>query len=517
MAGKYHGSSLRQKVGLVLGPALMFAILMIPLPEGMEPTALRMASVAALMATWWITEAIPIPATSLLPLPLFPLMGILSAAETPLSYADRMIFLFLGGFLIAVSIQKVGLHRRIALQIIRLIGGSPPRIVLGFMVASASLSLWISNTATTMMMLPIALAVVSQFSENLDKSKESKVFVDNFGLVLMLGLAYAASIGGIGTLVGTPPNIVLAGFIKKLYPQAPELDFFGWMKFGIPLVVIFVPLAWYILVRWGSSVPVLKLKYSGEHGSEYIKTQLKALGKMNWSERTVLTVFILTALGWIFRKPIQLGTFQTWGLNQWFPLIDDSTISMAMGCLLFLIPTNLKKHKFILDWDSVHKGVPWGILILFGGGFALAKGMSETGLALWLGTQLVWLKNVPVWVMILATCTMITFLTEITSNTATTTMLIPVLGSAALAMGAHPLILMIPATISASCAFMLPVATPPNAIIFGSNLIRIPQMARIGLILNFIGIILVTILVYTVGTSVFNIDPNVVPDWAIHK
>ncbi|MEA2062509.1 MAG: DASS family sodium-coupled anion symporter [Gemmatimonadota bacterium] len=511
----------RSRMGLFLGPLLFLVIVQLPVPAGLEPVAMRMAGVAALMATWWITEAIPIPATALLPLPLFPLLGILDARQTPLNYADRMIYLFFGGFLIAVAMQKVGLHRRIALHIIRAIGGSPPRLVLGFMIATAFLSLWISNTATTMMMLPIAMAVVFQMAETGGQGDEekSRVIKENFGLVLMLGIAYSASIGGVGTLVGTPPNIVLAGFVKSLYPDAPEMNFLQWMLLGLPFVIVFIPVCWQYLIRRGSPVPLLKLEGLESRmkgGSEYITDQLHRLGRMSFSERAVLIVFCTTALAWIFRKPINLGFFSTWGLTNWFPLIDDSTVSMTMGCLLFLIPAGSRKGEFILDWKSVQQGVPWGILILFGGGFALARGMGETGLALWLGQSLSWLQGVPVPVVILCTCLMMTFLTEITSNTATTTMLIPVLGSAALAIGTHPFLLMIPATISASCAFMLPVATPPNAIVFGSGMIRIPQMARAGLWMNLIGVVLVTLLVYTLGLTVFNIDPGMVPEWAVH-
>jgi len=508
---------LRPVIGLYLGPLLFIIFLFLPVPGELKPSAMRMAAVAALMAVWWITEAIPIPATALLPLPLFPLLGILSASETPLSYADRMIYLFFGGFLIAIAMQKVGLHRRIALHIIRAIGGSLSRLVLGFMVASAFLSLWISNTATTMMMLPIGMAVVLQLAETGGADMErGKVFRENFGLVLMLAIAYSASIGGVGTLVGTPPNIVMAGFVKKLYPEAPEINFLQWMLLGLPFVVIFIPILWQILIRRGSPIPLRRLPtFDQQIGAEYIGTQLRGLGRMHRGEKAVLTVFCLTALGWILRRPINLGFCTTWGLSDWFPLIDDSTVAMVMGCLLFLLPGEKGAgRRFLMDWKSAREGMPWGILILFGGGFALARGMEVTGLALWLGERLEWLQNVPVWLMILCTCLMLTFLTEITSNTATTTMLIPVLAAAAVAMGTHPFLLMIPATISASCAFMLPVATPPNAIVFGSGWVRIPQMARIGLWLNLIGAVLVTLLVYTLGLVVFNIDPGVIPDWA---
>ena len=512
-------SGLRPKIGLVLGPLLFLTLVLCPTPAGLDPPAMRMAAVAALMAVWWITEAIPIPATALLPVPLFPLLKILSAAETPLSYGDRMIYLFFGGFLIAIAMQNVGLHRRVALYIIRAIGGSPSRLVLGFMVASAFLSLWISNTATAMMMLPIGMAVVLQMSDSGDMDPDqAQIFRDNFGLVLMLGIAYSASIGGIGTLVGTPPNIVMAGFFKKLYPAAPEINFLQWMALGLPLVILFVPITWQLLIRKGSKIPVVRLSaFDRKKGAEYINSQIRGLGKMRWGEKAVLTVFLLTAFGWIFRSPIDLGFYSTWGLTRWFPLIDDSSVAMTMGCLLFLIPGEKGGGKrFILDWKSVREGMPWGILILYGGGFALAKGMETTGLALWLGGRLEWFHHVPVLVMIFCTCLMMAFLTEITSNTAITTMMLPVLAPAAVGMGTNPLVLMIPATMSASLAFMLPVATPTNAVVFGSGWVRIPQMAKAGFWLELIGVVLVTVLVYTLGMLVFNIDPSTVPDWALN-
>jgi len=509
------GKAIRPKIGLVLGPLLFLVLLIVPTPGSLPPAAMRMAGVAALMATWWITEAIPIPATALLPIPLFPLLGILNAAETPLSYGDRMIYLFFGGFLIAIAMQKVGLHRRIALRIIRAIGSSPSRLLLGFMVATAFLSLWISNTATTMMMLPIGIAVVLQMSEAASPDK-AQLFRENFGLILMLGIAYASSIGGIGTLVGTPPNIVMAGFVRKLYPQAPEINFLSWMMLGLPLVVLYIPIAWLYLIRFGPDVPIQELEvFDQESGAKYIEDQLAALGPVRRGEKIVLVVFFLTAFGWIFRQPLEFGFYTTWGLTRVFTLIDDSTVVMVMGCLLFLLPGEKDGGgRFLLNWKAVHEGMPWGILILYGGGFALAKGMEETGLALWLGGQLTWLQAVPVWVMILCTCLMMAFLTEITSNTAITTMMVPVLAAAAVAMGTHPFLLMIPATICASLAFMLPVATPPNAIVFGSGWIRIPQMARIGFWLDMIGVVLVTVLVYTLGLMIFHINPAVVPAWA---
>ncbi len=465
------------------------------------------AAVAILMATWWITEALPIPVTALLPLMLFPVLKIMQAKDVAVRYADQNIFLFMGGFFIAMAMQRWELHKRIALHIIKFLGTSLQNIILGFMIATAFLSMWISNTATTMMMFPIGLVIILHVESVIKKEKLAITTTKgkfNFGTTLMLGIAFSASIGGIGTLVGTPPNIVFAGIAKSMFPKAPEIGFIDWLKIGVPLVIIFIPVAWIYLTR--VILPLKLKKIPGE--KVLIEQDLKSLGKMKVGEKLTLVVFILVALAWIFRKNIDIGIFVIPGWSNLLGIdtyVHDSTVAMVGALMLFLLPVNLKKGEFILNWEWAVR-IPWGIILLFGGGFAVAAGFQTSGLAQWIGERLSFLCGIPLILMILSICLLLTFLTELTSNTATTTMMMPVLGSMAVAMSIHPYLLMIPATISASCAFMLPVATPPNAIIFGSGYLRIPDMAKVGFFLNLVGAILVTLIVYFLVIPVFKIN-----------
>ena len=501
---------IQKKLVLIVGGLLLFLfMLMLPPPEGVSPEGQRMAAVVLLMALWWISEAVPIAVTALLPLVLYPLLGILPSKAVAPNYTNHLVFLFLGGFMIALAMERWNFHKRIALVIIRAIGTNPSRIVLGFMVAAAFLSMWISNTAATMMLLPVAMAVVRQVASHVTWNGGSEEYSpqaveQNLGLTLMLGLAYSASIGGVGTLIGTPPNIVFAGFYKNSFPDQPEITFFRWMIFAVPVVLVFLPLVWLYLCRFVCQVPLNKLKL-GEGAGQVIAKELEALGKMSRAERFVAGVFLTTALLWIFRQPISLGSVTVPGWSSLFPWsghLHDSTVAMAMGLLLMIFPLGFpngmerdgKKEYFALDWKTVNDGVPWGILLLFGGGFALAAGFKQTGLDLWIGQQLSALGEYPLWMVVLGVCLGLTFLTELTSNTATATMILPIIAGAAIAAEVHPLLLMVPATISASFAFMMPVATPPNAIVFGSGWVTIPQMSKAGLALNFLGAILVTAL-----------------------
>jgi sodium-dependent dicarboxylate transporter 2/3/5 len=502
----------RHKIGLFLGLLLFVLIIAAPAWDGINVHAKNMAAVTALMATWWITEAIPIPATALLPLILFPLLGIMGAKDVSMRYADQNIFLFMGGFFIAMAMQRWNLHKRIALYIVKVLGTSPRRIVFGFMVATAFLSMWISNTATTMMMFPIGLAVIFHAASMLDKEKSGINTAPgsfNFGLALMLGIAYSASIGGIATLVGTPPNIVFAGIVKSMFPKAPEIGFLDWLKIGLPLVVIFLPVTWFYLTH--IAVPPRIKRIPG--GREVIQRDLRELGKMRTGEKLTLVVFVFVALSWVFRRDINLGF---WVIPGWSGLlgiseyVHDSTVAIFGAILLFLLPVDFKKRVFVLNWEWALR-IPWGIILLFGGGFALAAGFQTSGLAQWIGEGLSFLCGVPTIIMILCICLLLTFLTEVTSNTATTTMMMPVLGALAAATCIHPFLLMIPAAMSASCAFMLPVATPPNAIIFGSGYLRIPDMARVGFFLNLIGAIIITLIVYFLVIPVFNINALPLP------
>ncbi|MGM0759029.1 MAG: SLC13 family permease [Thermodesulfobacteriota bacterium] len=493
--------SSRQKVGLFLGPILFFLLYLMPAPEGMSAEAQAVLASTAWIATWWICESIPIPATSLLPVVLFPLTGAMATSKVTPSYANHLVFLFMGGFMIALAMEKWNLHKRIALAIIMLIGGGPKRIILGFMVATAFLSMWISNTATTMMMTPIGLAVILQFAvliqrEGLNVNVGLGRFA--FGSALMLGIAYSASIGGVATLIGTPPNAVFAGVVKEMYGQ--EIGFGTWMLYGVPLAAISLLFCWYYLTNFAFKITFNKLP----GGQKLIADEMQKLGPMGKEETRVLIVFVAVALLWLTRGFLLSGMF---------PGMSDATIGILGAMVLFAWPVDLKKGKFLLDWGAM-KNLPWGILILFGGGFAVAGGFSSSGLAEWIATRLAVLETAPMLLIVLCVVSLGIFLTEITSNTATSTMLMPIMASMALAMGLHPYALMVTAGLACSFAFMLPVATPPNAIVFGSGYISIPQMARAGIFMNIFGIALITLFTLYYLPLIWGIDMMTVPGWA---
>jgi sodium-dependent dicarboxylate transporter 2/3/5 len=495
----------RQLAGLFLGPILFALMLVVPTPAGMEPAAQKMASVALLMATWWMCESIPIPATSLLPIALFPLLGIMPTGKATAPYASHLIFLFMGGFIIALSMQRWNLHRRIAMNIVKTVGFSPGRLIFGFMAATAALSAFVSNTATTVMMMPIGLAIIAHVveegkKEGLDREIDFSPDKFAFGLNLMLGIAYAASIGGIATLIGTPPNTILAGYLQKTYGY--EITFANWMKVGVPLVLVLLPLCWLWLTRVANPMKLKKVP----GGRDMINRELRQMGAMNTGERWTALVFLLTALAWIFRKNIGFL----------FPdpkMVTDAAIAMTGAILLFLIPINLKKNQFVMDWHWAAK-MPWGVLILFGGGLSMAAGFKDTKLADWIGNQVGLLDNAPILVLVIAVTTLIIFLTELTSNTATAAMVMPILSAVAIGLGQSPLLLIVPAAIAASCAFMLPVATPPNAIVFGSGYVSIPQMVKSGFGLNIISIVLSVAVTYFLVIPFFGVVINEVPAWA---
>ena len=466
----------RRIVGLVLGPLLFLVLLVISPPQGMSPAAWSVAAVAILMATWWISEAIPLAATALLPIVLFPLLDVMSTSTTTTAYANHLIFLFMGGFLIAMAMQKWSLHKRIALHTIHWVGISPSRIILGFMLATAFLSMWISNTATAMMMLPIALAVISQLALKEDQSPDEHEESSPFGTALMLGIAYSASIGGVATLIGTPPNAILAGIVENLYQQ--RISFATWMSFGLPLSLVMLGIAWFYLTRVAYPVG----DQSSPKIKELINKELATLGPLSRQEIWVAVVFAIVAICWITR-----GLFDIPALVN----VSDASIAMTGALVLFVIPSDFRKREFLLDWSTAVK-LPWDILVLFGGGFALAKGFSDSGLTEWIVTQLSIMKGAPLIVLVLMVTAVVIFLTEVTSNTATATLIIPVMGALAQAVGVQPLSLMVPAAVAASYAFMLPVATPPNAIVFSSRYITIPQMARAGLWMNLLASLVIT-------------------------
>jgi len=483
-----------QIVGLLLGPLLFFLTIFMFSPEGLSSEANAVLAVTLWVATWWITEAIPIPVTSLLPIFLLPVTGALDSGTVTASYGNDIIYLFLGGFFIATAMEKWNLHKRMALGIIAFIGTSTQRILLGFMVATAFLSMWVSNTAAVMMMIPMGLAITAQVASALKGRPEEKE-VPKFEKALIFGIGYAGTIGGLGTLIGTPPNIILAAQVKELFDV--EISFASWMLIAVPIVIVLLITTWLYLGRFAFKMSIKGLP----GGQEVIQQERTALGKMIFEEKVVSGVFIFAAFMWITREFLWMGIM---------PELKDGMIAVLATALLFAIPTSRKYGSRILDWHD-SKEIPWGILLLFGGGLAIAAGFRETGLSEWIGTQLTVLDGFHMIIIISLSTLLVLGLTEITSNTATATMILPVLAALALALEIHPFALMIPAAMAANCAFMLPVGTPPNAIIFGTGKIRIVEMVRVGFLVNLFALILIILAVYYLMPIVWGIDLNIVP------
>ncbi|MCH8275928.1 MAG: DASS family sodium-coupled anion symporter [Bacteroidetes bacterium] len=461
-------------IGLCAGALIFLATLIFGPPAGMSPDAWRVAGMGLLMALWWMTEAIPIPVTSLVPLAILPVLQVADIRTAAAPYAHPLIFLFLGGFFIAEAIQKAGLHKRFALFILSKTGDTPNRIVGGFMLATAFLSMWVSNTATTLMILPIGISVVKLAGSSANLTEES---IRRFGTLLMLSIAYAASVGGIGTLIGTPPNALMAGFLEETYGIV--IGFAEWMLVGLPIVILGLPLVYLVLTRG-----LFKPDFTSIPGGRHLFVGLyRSLGKMTVRERRVITIFLCVALGWMSRPLLE-------GL---IPGLSDSGISITGAILLFVIPSGKGNSERLLTWTDAVR-IPWGVLILFGGGLSLAAAISNTGLADWIGSGLGQLSGLPTIVLVLIFSMTVIFLTELTSNTATAAAFLPVVGSVAVALNLNPLTFVIPATVAASCAFMLPVATPPNAIVYGSGFMRLSDMARAGIVLNILFILLITVL-----------------------
>ncbi len=476
----------RETVGFWTGCLVFGVMLSLSAPEGLSFEGWRTSAVAALMAVWWISEAIPIAATALVPIVMFPLLGVSGIESTLQPYAHPLIFLFMGGFIIAIAMEKWDLHRRIALNIVSFVGTRPTSIIMGFIIASAFLSMWVSNTATALMMLPIALSVLKLVDSEVEATSTSEN--RNFALCLLLGVAYGCNVGGMGTLIGTPPNALLAGFMADNYDI--EITFATWLYFGIPLVAISLPVLHLVLTR--VIYPVRMEELAG--GKELFERTLQSLGSISNAEKKVAVVFVITAFLWITRPLYE----------SLVPGLSDTGIAMTAALSFFLIPVRGEEKNFILNWDDVEK-LPWGVLILFGGGLSLASAISSTGLAEWMGQGFEGLSHWPVLVLLLMVVTLIVFLTEMTSNTATSAAFLPIMGSVALGLGQAPLLFALPVALAASCAFMLPVATPPNAIIYGSNRISIPDMARAGFWLNLIFIMLVTLATYLLAPLIFGI------------
>jgi len=493
--------------GTWLGPVHAVALLLFADLEPGRPEVTAMAAVAAWMAIWWMTEAVPLAVTALLPVALYPLLGIMSSKAIAPYYFNSIIFLFLGGFMVALAMERWNLHRRIALRIITAVGGGPNRIVLGFMLAAAFLSMWISNTATAMMMAPIAMAVVKGVAEDKDPAR-----VRRFAVALLLGTAYGCSVGGLATLIGTPPNPLLVSNLQLLFPESPEISFAGWMVIGLPVSVVMLAIVWALLT---ALFGLRRLTGLIDHG--VFARERELLGPPSFEEKVVFTDFVLLAVLWLTRTGLTLGDVHLPGWSALLPdgsLVDDGTVAIVMALLLFLVPSRNVRGRRLMDWRAARK-LPWAIVLLFGGGFALAKGFVDAGLSGWLGERMTGLSDLPPVLMVLCVCLIMTFLTELTSNTATTQMALPVVASVAVAIGVNPLLLMVPATLSASCAFMLPVATPPNAIIFGTEMVTIREMARTGVVLNVVGAVVITAAIYSFGAAAFGESMSATPAWAL--
>lgn len=492
-------------MGFIGGLALFGLLLALPVPEGMKPSAWRVVAITALMATWWITEAIPIPATSLLPLFCFPFFGVLPAKAAAAPYADDIIYLFMGGFFLAVTMERWNLHRRVALYAIKLVGSSPPRLVLGFMTATGFLSMWVSNTATAMMMVPIGLAVVSEVTgltpAELRLAQGPSDNQDlNFGKALMLGIAFAASIGGLATIIGTPPNAILVGIVKKMYNY--EITFLQWMMVGLPLATVTMIAAWMILAlilyptkafRRGSAIDILD-------------KEIQKLGSMSREEKKVLAIACCMASLWI------VGGFVFKHIPM-LKMVKDSTIAMGGTMLLFCVPVNFAKNEFLLDWKTAVK-IPWDVVLLFGGGLALANAFQQTELTLYIAQEFKNLTGLHTYILMTIICIMTIALTEVTSNTATATLMTPIMGTVAVALGLNPIGPMLAAAISASYAFMLPVATPPNAVAYGSGCFTIRNMAASGMWINMVSFILIPLTIYVLVPLLWGENLNILPEWA---
>lgn len=480
--------------GLILGPLLFTITLLFFKPKGLSPEGIAVLATTLWVAIWWIFEVVPIAVTAMLPIILFPITGAMELSTTTAAFGHKYVFLYIGGFTLAIAIEKWNLHKRIALTVINIIGTSVNRIILGFMIATAFLSMWISNTATTVMMLPIGMAIIFQLKDNPETKEDENAI---FGKALMLAIAYSASIGGIATLIGTPPNLIFAGILEEQYNI--EMTFSKWIIYGLPISILLLFICW----KYLTNVAFKFRQKDFPGGKAEIKRLLNSLGKISYEEKTVLIVFCATAFLWMTRSFI---------ISKLIPAIDDTIIAMASATILFLLPTKNKTEKKIINWESAVK-LPWGILLLFGGGLALAEGFKTSGLAEWIGAQITQFENLPLFALLFVLILAVNFLTEITSNLATTAMLLPIIAPIALVLDVHPFTLMVGITIAASCAFMLPVATPPNAIVFGSGYLKIPDMMKTGILMNIISVILITLITYYLLPLLWDFDPNVFPEY----
>ena len=458
--------------------------------QGLSADGRMVAAIASWMAIWWMMEAIPLAATSLLPIVLLPMLTSLPIPEVTAPYASPIVFLFLGGFLVAIALEKWNLHRRFALMTLRLVGTKPRRIVLGLMLSTGFLSMWVSNTATTLMMLPIGLSVISLVSDRQTTGPDlDHRNIHQFSLCTTLAIGWSASMGGLGTLLGSPPNAIIAGYAAA--ELGTRIGFADWMLLGVPTAIVFILVGWLLMTRLLYRFNLAEVR----GGREMIVEEIARLGPVSRGEKIVLTVFLAAAFLWI--APDLLT--EMLGAPVWLAKVDDAAIAIAAGTALFMLPA--RPGEMVLNWKDAEDGLPWGVLLLFGGGLSLAMAVASTGLDGWLGSLIAGLGRLPVLLLVAAVVTLIIFLTEVTSNTATAATFIPILGAVALGMNADPLSLLIPAAFAATCAFMLPVGTPPNAIVFSTGRVSIGEMAKGGLVLNLAGILLITLFCYFLGGS----------------
>jgi sodium-dependent dicarboxylate transporter 2/3/5 len=503
---KKNGNSTVKVTALIIAPLISTLLIVFADLAPENPKITYTLAIAILMAIWWITEAVPLAVTALLPVVLFPVFGVLDGKTVSSMYFNHLIFLFLGGFVMALAMERWNLHKRIAIKVLIFFGISPGRILMGFMAATAFLSMWMSNTATTMMMIPIALSIIYKLEEILGKEH-----LGTYSIGLLLGIAYSASIGGIATLVGTPPNLSFARIANIIFPSMPEISFADWLIFAIWISALMFIAAWILLFLMYRP----KQAWDGVNREEF-KKEYQLLGPAKPEEKIVLVLFVTMALLWVFRSGFHIGFVNIPGWSQLFAnpgFINDGTVAIFISIILFIIPSKTRKGERLMNWRTANK-LPWHIVILFGGGFALAKGFVDSGLSIWFGEQLSGLAGTHPMVLTSVIVAMMSFLTELTSNVASTEMILPILAGLAVSIQINPLLLMIPATLAASLAFMLPVATPPNAIIFGTGRLHIKDMVKTGFLLNLIGVVVTTIVTYFWGTLVFKINVGSFPEWA---
>ena len=493
----------KKYIGLFSGILSFVIILLLPEPEGLSAQGKHAAAVVVLMSIWWITEAIPVYVTAFVPLVLYPPLRVLGPTETAANYGHNYALMFLAVFFLAKAIEVQNLHKRIALSIINIFGTSRQRIVLSMMIATAAVSMWIANVTTALMMLPIAMAIIAKDEAHQNEKK------NGFAPALMLGIAYSASIGGLATLIGSPTTMIFVGIFDKMFPEAPPVTFFTWLKIGLPIVVVFIPIFWFFIIMY------FQVKGLLSNNLTIIKEELQALGRMSTGEYRVVYVCLFTVLGWIFKDDLVINNFI---LPGWVSLagmegnVHDSTIAMAGALILFSLPDG--KGKKLITWKEASQ-VPWGVVMIVGGGYAVASGFVSTGLADWLGVQLTFINTLPFFFVLIIVLAFVLMFTEFNSNTASANILLPMLASMAIAAKVNPLIIMIPAAIACSCAFMMPAATGPNTVVLASERISVSQMVRCGFWLNLITLVLLTVLLYFVILPWLGIE-MALPVWATH-